>query len=189
LESILDNPSIRKSLTTYKNDFSRLTLLDLLKKCTFVTKGIQPYEYHIWWLSSFLNKSIIASDCKSDRVFEIKADKKGGICILPPSNHKINKDLTYSAVGRKDEILIEDGLYYFFTELFNDCLKTKEEKAKGRERHITRGKRFYSYKDGKVIIKFETAESLLWENKYNNQLMFKEGDSITQRMNLDEYQS
>ena len=188
LKSILDTSPIRKSLRTSKNDFSSLTLLDLLKKCTFVTKAIQPYEYHIWWLSHLQYKSIMTRDCKADRIIEIKTDTRDGICLLPPSNHWKHKDLRYSAVGRTDEILIEDRLYYFFTELFNDCLKTKEEKVKGRERHITRGKRFYSYKDGKVIIKFETAESLLWENKYNNQLMFREGDSVTQRINLDEYQ-
>jgi len=181
LKSILDTSPIRKSLRTSKNDFSSLTLLDLFKKSTFVTKAIQPYEYHIWWLSHLQYKSIMTRDCKADRIIEIKTDTRDGICLLPPSNHWKHKDLRYSAVGRTDEILIEDRLNYFFSDFFKDCLKTKEERAKYRERHIIRGKRFYSYNDGSDIIKFETADSILWNNKYNNQSTFKDYESFRSR--------
>ena len=177
LKSILDTSPIRKSLRTSKNDFSSLTILDLLKKCTFVTKAIQPYEDHIWWFSYLRNKSIMARDCKCDRVFEIKTDKKDGICFLPPSNHWKHKELRYSTVGRTDEILIEDRLYDFFIDFFIDCLKIKEEKVKGRERYITGGRRFYTYNSGKDIIKFESAYSIFWNNKYNNQSTFKDRES------------
>jgi hypothetical protein len=102
------------------------TILEICKSNTFVTKTKKPYGYHIWWLSHNQNKSISTGDCKKDCEFEIKADKSaGGLCTLPPSTHRDNKDFTYSAIGKIDKLLVNDMLYDLFIELFKDALVQK----------------------------------------------------------------
>ena len=116
-----------------ENEFVSLTLLDVFKKNTFVTKTRKPHGFHIWWLSHNQNKSISTKDCKKGYEFEIKTDKKNGLCTLPPSTHRNDSSFTYSAIGRTDKILVNDILYNLFIELFNDCLRkdTEENKNNG----------------------------------------------------------
>ena len=97
-----------------ENEFSNLALIDVFKKCTYVTKTRKPHGFHIWWLSHNQNKSISSRDCKKGYEFEIKTDKKNGLCTLPPSTHRDDKDFRYSAVGRTDQILINDNFYELF---------------------------------------------------------------------------
>src|SRR3954453_6514054 len=96
------------------------TILDICKSNTFVTKTKKPYGYHIWWLSHNQNKSILSKDCKKEGSFEIKADKSGGLCTLPPSTHRNGKDFRYYHVGKTDELLTNDLLYNLFNEFFRE---------------------------------------------------------------------
>ena len=109
-----------------ESQYSELTILDVCKTSTFVTKTKKPYGYHIWWLSHNKNKSISTRDCKKGCSFEIKADKSGGgLCTLPPSTHRNNKEFRYSAIGKMDKLLVNDMLYDLFIELFKDVLVQK----------------------------------------------------------------
>jgi replicative DNA helicase Mcm len=128
-----------------ENEFSNLTLIDAFKKCTYVTKTRKPYGFHIWWLSHNQNKSISSKDCKIGYEFEIKTDKKNGLCTLPPSTHRDDKDFRYSAVGRADQILINDNFYELFNELFKDHLIQKDDKLNNESEN-------FDNKDPKVII-------------------------------------
>jgi hypothetical protein len=50
----------------------------------------------------------------------------GGLCTLPPSTHRDNKDFKYSAIGKIDKLLVNDMLYDLFIELFKDALVQKD---------------------------------------------------------------
>ena len=114
-----------------ENELSNLTLIDVLKNYTFVTKTRKPFGFHIWWFSHKQNKPILTTDCNKGYELEIKADKKNGLCTLPPSTHRDDKEFRYSAVGRTDQIRINNNLYFLFIELFNNCLIQKDEKIDG----------------------------------------------------------
>jgi replicative DNA helicase Mcm len=128
-----NNPSIKpkihsaiiESLEITESEIANTTMLDVLKKYTFVTKTRKSYGFHIWWLSHNQNKPILTADCKKGSDFEIKTDKKNGLCTLPPSTHRDDKDFRYSLVGRVDKLLINDALYRLFIELFSECLRNK----------------------------------------------------------------
>jgi len=111
-----------------ENQFLNLTLLDVFKKHTFVTKTKKSFGFHIWWFSHSQNNPISSKDCKSGNEFEIKTDKTNGLCTLPPSTHRDDKEFKYSAVGRTDRILINDNLYSLFINLLKDGLIQKDEK-------------------------------------------------------------
>jgi hypothetical protein len=109
----------------YESKYSNVTLLEFCKKHTFVTKTKKANGYHIWWLSRTPNKSILTYECKRGFEIEIKADERGGLCILPPSTHRDYEDFRYYAVGRTDSLLISDILYNLLIELFSGCLRNK----------------------------------------------------------------
>ena len=48
-----------------ESQYSKLTLLEICKRLTFVTKTKKANGYHIWWLSSNPNESILTYECKS----------------------------------------------------------------------------------------------------------------------------
>src|SRR6476659_4136528 len=58
------NNLLINDLKVSENQFSNLTLLDIFKKHTFVTKTRKPFGFHIWWFSHEQNKSISTKDCK-----------------------------------------------------------------------------------------------------------------------------
>jgi DNA replicative helicase MCM subunit Mcm2 (Cdc46/Mcm family) len=99
-----------------------ITLLDLFKKITFVTKTKKQYGYHIWWLSHEQNKSILTLNCKKGYEFEVKTDKKSGLCTLPPSTSRYDKDFRYASIGQNQQLLISDSVYELFLELLQQCL-------------------------------------------------------------------
>jgi hypothetical protein len=114
---------LNESLGLSENEIANLAILDVLKKQTFVTKTRKHHGFHIWWLSHNQNKSILFADCKKGYEFEIKAVKKSGLCTLPPSAHRDDKNFRYSAVGRMDKLLVSDALYDLFIILFEECLR------------------------------------------------------------------
>ncbi len=105
-----------------EKEFNNLTLFDILKAVTFVTKTRKLYGLHLWWLSHSQNKSIKSLDCKKGFEYEIKTDKSNGLCNLPPSTHRNDKNFRYTAIGRTDKLLISDQLYDLFCEIFNEYL-------------------------------------------------------------------
>ena len=112
------------------------SLLDILKEHTFVTKTKEPYGLHLWWLSSSQNKPILTIDCKQGFEFEIKTDKKKGLCTLPPSTHRDDKTFRYYSIGQTDGLLRTDFLYALFVELFKDSLVHKDDHCEnGQDRN------------------------------------------------------
>lgn len=105
-----------------KHQIMNFTLLDLFKDITFVTKTKKLCGYHIWWLSHEQNKSILTPDCKRGYEFEIKTDKKSGLCTLPPSTYRNDKNFRYTSVGQNQQLLTSDSLYGLFLELFQQCI-------------------------------------------------------------------
>jgi hypothetical protein len=55
---------------TDENQYNELTILEICKRNTFVTKTKKPHGYHIWWLSHNQNNSIHSKDCKKGFEFE-----------------------------------------------------------------------------------------------------------------------
>ena len=102
-------------------DYS-LTLLDIFKKSTFVTKTRKVYGHHIYWLSRQQRKAIGTADCRSGYEFEIKTDNSLGLCTLPGSAHKDDPNFRYVAVGITDHLLANDILYDLLVEMFKDCI-------------------------------------------------------------------
>jgi hypothetical protein len=126
------------SVGVVNGDFNQ-SLLDVLKKSTFVTKTRNPYGHHVYWLSKQQRKAIGSASCKKGFEFEIKTDETLGLCTLPGSAHKEDPEFRYSAVGITDHILTNEILYDLLVEMFKDCLvngkvvddnttTTKEEK-------------------------------------------------------------
>ncbi len=107
------------------NQYDDLTILEICKKNTFVTKTKKPCGYHIWWLSYMQNESIHTKDCKNGFEFEIKTKKE--LCTLPPSSHRDDKNFRYQAVGRKDKIIENDFLYTLFIRAFSNCLENNKQ--------------------------------------------------------------
>lgn len=120
IRTALDDLMIQFNIS--KDEFMNLTLLDLCKKITFVTKTKKPYGYHIWWLSHQQNKSILTFNCKKGYEFEIKTDKKSGLCTLPPSTSRNDKNFRYSFISQKEKLLISDSIYAIFVEILQSCL-------------------------------------------------------------------
>ena len=119
-------------------DYSQ-SLLDVLKKSTFVTKTRQVYGHHIYWLERKQRKAIKTADCRKGHEFEIKTDNSSGLCTLPGSAHREDLNFRYSTVGITDRLLVNDILYDLLVEMFKDCLvngkvdgddTTKEDKKK-----------------------------------------------------------
>lgn len=110
-----------------RKEVINLTLLDLCKKITFVTKTKKPYGYHIWWLSHQQNKSILTLDCKEGYEFEIKTDKKSGLCTLPPSTSRKDENFRYNSEGQNEKLLISDSIYGLFSEILQYCLIQKND--------------------------------------------------------------
>src|SRR5215213_10036048 len=81
-----------------------LTLLDVLKRLTYVTKSRKPHGFHFYWLEQELYPAIHLRDCKKDCEFEIKTDKSSSALTLPPSSHRYDAEFRYSAIGRTDRI-------------------------------------------------------------------------------------
>ena len=108
-----------------QDNIMNLTLFDLCGKLTFVTKTKKPYGFHIWWLSHNLNKSILTVDCKKSFEFEIKTDKKSGLCTLPPSTSRNDETFRYSSIGQTERLLKSDSIYRLFFEILKPCLIQK----------------------------------------------------------------
>ncbi len=105
-----------------EEQINKKSLLELLKDHTYVTKTKKSHGHHIWWLSHIQNKSILSTYCKKEYQFEIKADKSGALCSLPPSTSRKDYTFRYKAVGNTNSILVNDVLYDLFLELFSGCL-------------------------------------------------------------------
>jgi DNA replicative helicase MCM subunit Mcm2 (Cdc46/Mcm family)/DNA polymerase elongation subunit (family B) len=105
-----------------KEQINKMSLLEILIALTFVTKTRKPYGFHIWWLSHIQNRSFITADCKKGYEFDLKTDKRGTLCTLPPSTSKKDNTFRYKAVGNTNNILINDELYDLFLQLFSECL-------------------------------------------------------------------
>ena len=88
---------------------------------------------HFWWLSHNQNKSIKSLDCKKGFEFEIKTDKRNGLCTLPPSTHRDDPNFRYAAIGRTDKLLISDHLYDLFCELFKEYLPNNNNNVDGND--------------------------------------------------------
>ena len=99
------------------------TLLEILKKSTYVTKTRKVWGHHIYWLSREQRKAVGTVDCRDGFQFEIKTDDSLGLCTLPGSAHKEDPNFRYTAIGVTDRILPNDILYDLFIEMFKDCLK------------------------------------------------------------------
>ena len=123
------------------------SLLDVLKKSTFVTKTRKVYGHHIYWLSRQQKRAIGSADCRKGYEFELKTDNKLGLCTLPPSRHKDDINFRYKSAGITDHLLVNDIIYDLFAEMFNDCLanatldddnttsnKKKEKEAVNRDK-------------------------------------------------------
>ncbi|HEX5186839.1 MAG TPA: hypothetical protein VFV86_08110, partial [Nitrososphaeraceae archaeon] len=119
LRPVLDE--LMKLSGTAIDHFMNFPLLDLFKKITFVTKTKKSYGYHIWWLSHEQNKAILTNNCKKGYEFEIKTDKKSGLCTLPPSTSRNDKDFRYTSVGQS-QLLISDSIYGLFIEVLQDSI-------------------------------------------------------------------
>ncbi len=134
LSSEKKTKAFAESLKLSNEDFAKLTLLDILKQYTFVTKTRKPYGFHIWWMSHQQNKPISTLKCKMGCEFEVKTDKSTGLCTLPPSTHRSDKNFKYTAIGQSNKILVDDQLYDLVLELFESFLTRKmyneEESAK-----------------------------------------------------------
>ena len=102
-----------------------LTLLDIFKKLTFVTKTRKIYGHHIYWLSQKQKRAIGTANCRPGHEFEIKTDNSLGLCTLPGSAHKEDPNFRYAAVGVTDRILANDVLYDLFVEMFQDCMSNR----------------------------------------------------------------
>ncbi|ALI35432.1 MCM2/3/5 family protein [Candidatus Nitrosocosmicus oleophilus] len=125
VNTLLDD--LMNQSNTSRYEFMNLRLMDLCKKITFVTKTRKPYGYHIWWLSHQQNKSILTLNCMKDYEFEIKTDKRSGLCTLPPSTSRNDQNFRYSSIGQKEKLLISDSLYGLFIEILKSCLIQKSD--------------------------------------------------------------
>ncbi len=163
------------------NDFDKLTLLDILKKRTFVTKTKKPYGLHFWWLSHNQNKSIKSSDCKKGFEFEIKTDKSNGLCTLPPSTHRKDKNFRYAAIGRTDKLLISEQLYDVFYELFGEYLLNDDNTDKNDNK---KQQNFIPESDGTVGTSNITVPRHR-ESSQPNDLTFNDLSSETIRLTVN----
>ncbi len=163
---------------------NKKSLLEILKDQTYVTKTRKPYGYHIWWLSHVQNKSILSKYCKKEYLFEIKADKRNGLCTIPPSTSIKDHDFRYKAIGNTNSIFINDELYDVFLELFNECLlpasiiKIKngqentgfesDQNEKDYEQKISKNLVFHSLSDKTIKTTIDYLEPYYKEGDRNN---------------------
>jgi DNA replicative helicase MCM subunit Mcm2 (Cdc46/Mcm family) len=97
-------------------------LRNLIEECkgkTFVVKTKKGY--HIYWLSTTPNPSILAGQTKKGYQFEIKTDKSCGLAHLPPSIHRNYPQFKYTSVG-KNKLMIDDALYALLTDQLKDYI-------------------------------------------------------------------
>jgi replicative DNA helicase Mcm len=160
------------------------SLLEILKKFTYVTKTRKPYGFHIWWLSHIQNKSILSKYCKKGFEFEIKADKRGTLCTLPPSTHREDITFRYIAVGNTNSLLVNDALYDLFLELLSECLLPNSiskinnvqenpyfesnQDVKDYKEKISKNLIFHSLSDKTVKITIDYLSSYYEEGDRNN---------------------
>ncbi len=149
----------------FVNGNYNLTLLDILKDSTFVTKTRKIYGHHIYWLSKEQKRSIGTANCESGHEFEIKTDNSLGLCTLPGSAHKDDPNFRYAAVGVTDHILANDVLYDLFVDMFQDCLSNKSldkiiraQKERNSRRRIKNDKKNRRAIRGSVIVGRQTSE-------------------------------
>jgi DNA polymerase elongation subunit (family B) len=110
-----------------------LTLLDILKRITYVTKSRKSLGFHFYWLEQELYPAIHLRDCKKDSEFEIKTDKSSSALTLPPSTHRDDAKFRYSAIGHTERIASLPGLYRLLTENILASYLI-DDKKKGRRR-------------------------------------------------------
>ena len=110
-----------QSAGVVNGDYSQ-SLLDILRKSTFVTKTRKAFGHHILWLSRQQRKAIGTAKCREGYEFEIKTDETLGLCTLPGSSHKEDLNFRYEAVGITDHLLANDIIYDLFVEMFKDCI-------------------------------------------------------------------
>ena len=80
------------SINKYSCDIglTNKSLLDILKE-HLLSPRRRNMDYIYRWLSSSQNKPILKPWVEQGFEFEIKTDKKKGLCTLPPSTHRDNK--------------------------------------------------------------------------------------------------
>src|SRR5829696_6015969 len=109
------------------NTGNRYSLLPKLQRITFVTKTRKKNGFHVSWLSHKQNKPIRSEDCRLGYEFEIKTDKSGGHCTLPPSRHRDDPNFCYKNYGQ-NKIVVSDKLYNKLVSLLApDCLKDRNK--------------------------------------------------------------
>jgi replicative DNA helicase Mcm len=176
--------SLFDTLGISEDENSSLTLLDICKRRTFVTKTKIEYGYHIWWFSYNQNKSISIKDCKKDCEFEIKTDNKNGLCTLPPSTHRDDKDFRYLAIGCQDKLWINDKLYNVFYNLFKECLIRKGDNDKDKENALTNLKEnsFYNLSSKTIQKSIEILSSYYREGDRNDFALSFSGTAFHSRI-------
>jgi DNA polymerase, archaea type len=137
----LDTANIVTELSV--NDKAELTLLDVLKLITYVTKSRKSYGFHFYWLEKELYPAIHLRDCKKDYEFEIKTDKSSSALTLPPSTHRNDVEFRYYAIGRIDRIASLPGFYGLLTEniLASYLIDDKKKDRRRRTANLLHGDR------------------------------------------------
>ncbi|MEP0826091.1 MAG: hypothetical protein HRF40_11455 [Nitrososphaera sp.] len=101
------------AMLSSSGETAQFSLLDALRRITYVTKSRKPYGFHFYWLEEKLFPAIHSRDCEHGYGFEIKTNKSSSALTLPPSTHRDDAGFTYSAIGRTDRIVPLNGLYLF----------------------------------------------------------------------------
>ncbi len=131
------------------------------------------------------NNSTNTKDCKRDFEFEIKTKK--GLCTLPPSTHRDDKNSRYQAVGIADCILENDLLYDLFIILFQDGIIQKDEKEiyKGGLKESTTSISFYDLSKDAIDNSVSTLAQFYIEHYRNNFVLCFSGLSFYNKISKD----
>lgn len=125
----IDSPKVFDKLRNVRNPKTGEAYSLIYNSClqTWITKTRKAYGYHIYWFSNSQLEPVHSHDCKEGYEFEIKTDKTGGLCHLPPSVHRNDKNFQYSNIGQ-NQIGTSDHIYDVLMRELGEFLKVKQPK-------------------------------------------------------------
>lgn len=105
----LDSQNAIDALSEYKLGRTEYPLLESIQRRSWLTRTRKGF--HAYWFSKDALTPVHTENIKEPEwAFEIKTDKTGGLCHLPPSVHRHDSSFVYENVGQPF-IGVNDQLY------------------------------------------------------------------------------
>jgi len=171
----IDSEVVADSLRNYQDPSTgkQYSLIEELKRRTYVVQTRKPYGVHCYWFSHEENRPVTSADCKQGSEFEIKTNKSSGLCSLPPSRHRDAEDFHYNPVGQ-NTIIITDTLYSHLVKALGFSLKKSvNESGKSQSRFLYDASKYdieIEIKEPKDIDGILEVVKSIYKKGYRNQV-------------------